>query len=690
MGDDERISVVLITGGIGAGKSRCVNALLASLPAGARCAVCVHAFALSFGLETTAIDRDRVLLYDEVYDVGSGCEMYDVGSGCVCCSPRGDFSRLLYKVAQHDGAITHLLVETTGVAEPLVFAKALYATAFATRFRLAAVLHVLDSRALPSKEDTAPWRAAAAAQLAVASLVCINVRAEPSADELSPVEEESEAGDTQPQPDDRDGPQLGGTVKASVGASIELVSGAAGAASDLAGVFLDATSQFASVTIDGASNILGGAVSSVSSLATGNVGGTTDGLTKIGTAGMSAVSGSAGVLLGAATELGTLGIERVGNVGRKALMAAATVTSAALDDVIGLPSKAADAVGGAGRASFSLAHGLVSAAAAGVMSSHSFVSELLGGAAPSAARVIACLAPGASSAAAGALLWETIASAGAFLPELALAVDPDFLAPSTDTSELYNPTVQGGHFARVACVCATEVGTPLIEARLRAWLDELSQSGRAIRIKGRVWAHTDVADVKPPRLIVVDGLREAVEFWEQSAHPNSASGSEAADAHKMPDQNLTSKLFMVLEPGENAALIKKAFRECFVPPGYAWAADVEIDFPPQSGDAAPRGIERQLQDGPTVVLWRVGSKLYACEAHCPHAGAPLIDGSVLDMEDAARCVARLMPCGFCAKRLLCVAQHHAWPIAELPAPFLYVGPGVGPGGVGELRPFEDL
>ena len=628
------------------GKSRCVNALLASLPTGARCAVCVHAFALSYGLETTAIDRERTVLYEEVFDFGGGC---------VCCSPRGDFLRMLYKIAGE--RVTHLLVETTGVAEPLVFAKVFYADAFvAERFRLDAVLHVLDGRTLPPTEDTAPWRAAAAAQLAVASLVCVNLHelhAESSADELSPIDKVSETGETQP--NERNGPQLGGTVTASVGASIELVSVSAGAATDLAGVVLDATSQFASVTLDGASNVLGGAVSSVSSLATGNVGGSADGLTRIGTASLSAVSNSAGVLVSAATELGTLGIERVGDVGRQALRAAASVTSAALDDVIGLPAHAAHAMGDVGMASYSAAHGMVSAVSAGVMASHGFVSELLNGAAPSAARVIACLQPGDSSAAAGALLWATIATTGAFRPETAVVVDPDFLAPQNpadDLSPLFIPTVQGGHAARVACVCATEVGTPLIEARLQAWLEELAQSGRVIRMKGRVWVRADVADAKPPRLMVVEGLRDKVQFWEK---PSSSAVSEAATplcgatacdvvAHDVSDSSLTSKVFMILEPGENVALIKKAFRECFVPPGYVWAADVDIDFPPRS-DQAPHGIERQLQDGgQTVVLWRVGSKFYACEAHCPHAGAPLIDGSVLDMEDAAaaRCAARQM------------------------------------------------
>jgi hypothetical protein len=164
-----------------------------------------------------------------------------------------------------------------------------------------------------------------------------------------------------------------------------------------------------------------------------------------------------------------------------------------------------------------------------------------------------------------------------------------------------------------------------------------------VRIKGLVWVCSDVADTQP-RLLMVNGLRESVSYSEVHAVPSSnteaASCGDAAcelTEHKALDTGMTSKLFLLMPPGESAPAVKKAFRECFVPPGYAWAADIEIDFPPgaSAGDA-PRGIERQLQDGPAIVLWRVGFRLYACEAHCPHAGASLVDGSVLDMEDAVR------------------------------------------------------
>ena len=78
----------------------------------------VHHFAYEFGLETTSVETKdgRPLVFCE--------EVYDFGSGCICCSPKGDFARLLWRlkdlseerVAAGRGRVTHLLVETTGEA----------------------------------------------------------------------------------------------------------------------------------------------------------------------------------------------------------------------------------------------------------------------------------------------------------------------------------------------------------------------------------------------------------------------------------------------------------------------------------------------------------------------------------------------------------------------------------------------
>ena len=64
---DERVGVVLVTGGLGAGKSRAVSALLAALQ-GARAGVLTHSFALSFGLETTPVHA-RAAFTEDVYGV---------------------------------------------------------------------------------------------------------------------------------------------------------------------------------------------------------------------------------------------------------------------------------------------------------------------------------------------------------------------------------------------------------------------------------------------------------------------------------------------------------------------------------------------------------------------------------------------------------------------------------------------
>lgn len=132
VGGEQPVEVVLLTGLPGSGRSWLLQALLRSLVAeGCRSpdgdgadqkltlagvAVCVHHHARAFGLETTELDVAAApcVHYSEAYDFGSGC---------LCCSPDGDVARLLVELAARrvQLGLTHLLIETTGAADPRPF-----------------------------------------------------------------------------------------------------------------------------------------------------------------------------------------------------------------------------------------------------------------------------------------------------------------------------------------------------------------------------------------------------------------------------------------------------------------------------------------------------------------------------------------------------------------------------------------
>ena len=643
---DDRIAVVLVSGGVGAGKSSCLNALLTTLPAGARAAVCTHAFALSFGLETTAVAGGAVVFSDEVYDFGGGC---------VCCSPRGDFTRFLERLWAAHGAgsasaVTHLLVETTGVAEPLVFARLFYTEPLRARFRLAASVHVLDAAAPPppARDD-----ADAPAWAAAASVVAVNARRGGGGATAAPTPPRSPSPPEAPA-----APHT--TVSAGVDAGVELVTGAAGAATELADVLIDAGMSIASISLDGAGGMAAGVASSVASLATLDVGSSGEHLGRAGSSAFATVSSGTGVLLGAATALGAATVQRADALGQRAWLVAATVTSAFVDDAASLPGHVTSLSLGASRG---IAGAVFAAAAAGLQASQGALAELL--LPHGAPRLLLSLAPGPDAAEAGGMLWAAIASeAGAFSLERAVELDPSFLEPPDafdDVPPLLVPAARGGHAARVACVCVAEVGAPVLEAKLRRWLGELAASGALLRAKGAVWVRADDADddAGEPhvRELIIDGVRDVVSFRERMADseddapaapaspatPLCGDAACAVRAHARPDASHASRVFLVLaEGGPAAPALKAAFRSCFVPDGFTWAADIEIDFPQVAAGGSPpppRCIERQLDGGgPRVLLWRVGGRFYACEPTCPHAGAPLAEGAVLDMEDCAKCV----------------------------------------------------
>eukprot|EP00435_Cladocopium_sp_Y103_P020131 s1364_g4.t3 len=135
------IDAILVTGLPASGRSTLLARLLQDLLAeDARCAVCVHRHARAFGLETTLLPVDTLpcVHYSEVFDFGSGC---------LCCSPDGDLSRLLNDLTerrQDELNLTHLLIETTGVADPNPFIKLFDNEKYRQQFTLRCVLNVVD------------------------------------------------------------------------------------------------------------------------------------------------------------------------------------------------------------------------------------------------------------------------------------------------------------------------------------------------------------------------------------------------------------------------------------------------------------------------------------------------------------------------------------------------------------------
>lgn len=99
-----KISVTIITGFLGAGKTTLINHLLKEY--------CDIQFALvenEFG--DVSIDTKLVKGVD-------ASQMFELKEGCICCTINDEFELVLQELAERFPHVDHLLIETTGIADP--------------------------------------------------------------------------------------------------------------------------------------------------------------------------------------------------------------------------------------------------------------------------------------------------------------------------------------------------------------------------------------------------------------------------------------------------------------------------------------------------------------------------------------------------------------------------------------------
>ncbi len=168
---ETQIPVTVLTGYLGAGKTTLLNRILTENH-GKKYAVIVNEFG------EIGIDNDLIVESDE--------EVFEMNNGCVCCTVRGDLIRVVEGLVKRPGGFDGILVETTGLADPVPVAQTFFMDDdVRARAKLDAVIAIADAKHLTESLADSPE---AQEQIGFADVILLNKTDLVSADELAAVE----------------------------------------------------------------------------------------------------------------------------------------------------------------------------------------------------------------------------------------------------------------------------------------------------------------------------------------------------------------------------------------------------------------------------------------------------------------------------------------------------------------------
>lgn len=156
------VEVIVLTGFLGSGKTTLLNRMIAARALG----------------DSLGVDGKLALIVNELGEVGIDgallpadlTRQVELPGGCICCVLNEDLDRTILELLEASPEVATIVIETTGVAEPLPIAWTFLREPLVSRLRLTAVVTLVDATGFVAQRSLSP---AVDAQVAYADVVVL-------------------------------------------------------------------------------------------------------------------------------------------------------------------------------------------------------------------------------------------------------------------------------------------------------------------------------------------------------------------------------------------------------------------------------------------------------------------------------------------------------------------------------------